>query len=289
MNGFEAALRLLPESLREAARALPEEERQMIWEFRLRRGRLPTALLPEGERALRRTGGVSAEELQRVLELSCAASPYAVEESLRRGFVTAAQGVRGGFCGSAVTREGEVQTLKWLSSAVIRVPREVLGCAAPLCRVEFVPTLLLSPPGGGKTTLLRDMVRILSNGGARVALCDERGEVAAFHEGLPGFDVGERTDVITAAPKSRSALMLLRAMGPEILAMDEITAPEDVAACETVSNCGVLLLATAHGSGVEDLRRRPLYRTLLEKRIFRRCVVIRREGERRRYEETVLC
>ncbi len=289
MDGFDFALRLLPGEIRENAARLEPQARREALEFRLRRGRLPAVLLPTGERALPCSRPATAAELLRVLELCTNASPYAAADTLRQGFVTAAGGVRVGFCGQAVTESGEIRSIKWLSSAAVRIPREVRGCAAGLAEGKFVSTLILSPPGGGKTTLLRDMVRQLSDGGRRVALCDERSEVAAFADGVPGFDVGARTDVLTGAPKSEAALMLLRAMTPEIIAMDEITAAADIAACETVSNCGVGLLATAHAADTPDLAARPLYRALLELGIFRRAVVIGQADGLRRYREETLC
>ena len=204
-----------------------------------------------------------------MLELATEASPYATEESIRQGFVTAAGGVRVGVCGQFRGGGGGIGTV---TSVSVRVPRQILGCAGRWAGQAFVSTLLISPPGGGKTTLLRDYVRLLSDGGARVALCDERGEVAGFCRGEAGFDVGERTDVMTGCPKHQGAM----------------TAPEDVAACAQAANCGVRLLATAHGDGPEDLAARPLYRPLLEQGIFSRAIVIRRQGRERTYREAAL-
>ncbi len=285
MDGYEGALAVLPERIRRQAAQVPGGQRDRTAEFRLRRGRFPALVLPEGERRLEGCGPVGREDLERVLELATEASPYATEESIRQGFVTAAGGVRVGVCGQFRGGGGGIGTV---TSVSVRVPRQILGCAGRWAGQAFVSTLLISPPGGGKTTLLRDYVRLLSDGGARVALCDERGEVAGFCRGEAGFDVGERTDVMTGCPKHQGALMLLRAMNPEILAMDEITAPEDVAACAQAANCGVRLLATAHGDGPEDLAARPLYRPLLEQGIFSRAIVIRRQGRERTYREAAL-
>lgn len=117
----------------------------------------------------------------------------------------------------------------------------------------------------------------------RVALADERGEVAALYNGVPQLEVGRRTDVAEGCPKAQGLMLLLRAMNPQVLAVDEITAPEDIKALTAAAGCGVILLATAHGEGRADLERRPLYRPLLEEGLFHRLIHIRREGERRVY------
>jgi len=152
---------------------------------------------------------------------------------------------------------------------------------------RLVSTLILAPPGLGKTTLLRDVYNRFSDGDGcqplRVSLADERGEVAACFEGVPQLWVGRRTDVMEGCPKAQGLLLLLRAMNPQMLAADEITAPEDVQALELAAGCGAVLLATAHGRDRSDLLRRPVYRRLLEAGIFERLVLIRRAGGRREY------
>lgn len=288
MQGYDAAVDVLPEKLRRAALRLSIRERDEITEFRLRCGRRPVAVWPGAEREFGEECVVPGD-LQRLLEICSGASPYAAADSLRCGYITAAGGVRVGFCGEAVTAAGEVKTLKHLTSAAIRIPREVRGCSEALCGAPFVSTLILSPPGGGKTTLLRDMIRCLSDGGYSVSLCDERGEVAAMAGGKSGFDLGRRTDVLSGGRKSETAMMLLRSMTPDIVAMDEITAAADVEACQQLCHCGVEILATAHAASADELSRRPLYRELLERRLFRRAIIITRCGGVRRYREERLC
>lgn len=182
-------------------------------------------------------------------------------------------------------KDGQVTNLKQISSAVIRISREQKGIGAAvvprLFRGEhFASTLLLSPPGGGKTTLLRDLVRLMSRGEQvppqRIALIDERDEIAVMYRGQPQMDVGPRTDILNGCPKAAAIPMVLRAMNPQIIALDEITVQEDLQAIAQAAGCGVGLLATIHAGSVEELQAKPLYRALLEGRVFRQAVLIRR-------------
>ena len=293
---FDAAAALLPPRLRGPALALPAGDRAAAEEIRLRADQPLAVLLPAGERSLGER--VAPEDLEALCDLATEFSRYAAAETLRAGYVTVRGGFRVGFCGTAVMKNGGNTALKHFSSAVIRVARQRPGVAAALlprlCRDgEVQSTLLLSPPGGGKTTLLRDLVRELSRGGApggprRVALIDERGEVAAMHLGRPQLDVGPRTDVLDACPKALGIPMVLRAMNPQVIAVDEITAEADIAAAVQAAGCGVKLLATAHAAGPEELRQRPLYRRLLDEGVFRLAVRITRAGPERRYDVEAL-
>ena len=295
---FRQAAALLPEGFRRPLEALPPGEQAEIEELRLRAGQPLTVLLGARERPV--PGALAAltpGDLARVLEVATRASAHTALDKVQNGFVTVRGGHRLGLCGSAVVREGAVYNLREISSLAIRVAREHRGIAAPVASAlrtgEGVSSaLILSPPGGGKTTLLRDLIRILSagEGGAplRVGVADERGELAALWAGTPQLDVGPHTDVLDGCPKAEGLMMLLRGMNPQVLSADEITAPADAAALETAANCGVALRATAHAAGPEDLRRRPLYRRLLEEGVFQRLVLIRKTGGGRRYAVTNL-
>ncbi len=288
MSVLENALWLLPGEIRNVLRHLPERTASEVCEIRLRRGRLPAMTLSSGEHPLPGTAAVTADDLARVLELASGASPYAASDCLRRGFITAEGGVRVGFCGRFPDGARGLWSRDDLFSVCIRIPREIKGIGERFCTCPFPSTLILSPPGGGKTTLLRDMIRALSNGGTRVGLCDERGEIAALSGNGCGFDIGERTDVLSDCPKAHAAMILLRCMSPQILAMDEISEPEDADACRSAAYCGVSLLATAHAADAEELSRREVYRRLLCDKVFSRAVIIRCSGVRRSYEEVVL-
>ena len=290
MREFEQAAAVLPPELRQQALALPAQERERAEELRLRCGWPMAAVFPEGEIPL---GGrkIVTQDLELLLEIASRASVHAVLAQLREGYLTIEGGHRLGLCGTAVLENGQMRNLRSLSSVSIRIARQHPGAALPLLSGlmeggRLCSTLIAAPPGMGKTTLLRDLVRCISDGDGtpplRVGLADERGEVAALYGGVPQLRVGQRTDVIEGCPKAQGAMLLLRAMNPQVLAMDEITAPEDVAALLTAAGCGAVLLATAHGEG-DELTRRPLYRTMLEERIFQRVVSIQRTEQGRSY------
>ena len=288
MPGYENAARLLPGDLRAAALALPPADRREAREFRLRIGQTPAVTFAQGEKALLPGRRVTAADLFRVTEIAAEASPYAAAEGVRQGYIAAAGGVRVGLCGRMRSGGEGALTAGGLTSAAIRIPREVKGCGEPFCSLPFASTLILSPPGAGKTTLLRDMVRRLSVLGLRVGLCDERGEISAPGRDGFGFDLGPETDVLTECPKDAAALQLLRTMNPQVIAMDEITAGRDAEACCSVAGCGTVLLATAHGESVREFRRGKLCARLSEEGVFHRIICIRLTGSDRTYTEELL-
>lgn len=228
-------------------------------------------------------------DLEQALQRVSGSSLYAFEEELRGGYLTLPGGHRIGLCGRAVLDRGCVSTLKNITAFNYRLAREVPGAALPY--VPFVvhrpegrvcQTLIISPPRGGKTTFLRDLVRCLSDGlpdlgaGFQVAVVDERSEIAGSFQGVPQLQVGQCTDVLDGCPKAEGMMMLLRSMAPQVIVTDEVGREEDGRAIEEVLHAGVSIIATAHAGGLEELARRPGLARLLEMRVFERVVVLGR-------------
>ena len=264
-------LRMLPQTVRSALAGVPDTQ---IEELRLRVGQKPTILYAGAERPLPVRSVLSQNELQQVLLNASAQSQYAVQEQLRNGYLSLPGGYRIGVCGSAVVQNGCMTGLREISSLAIRVPHAIRHPPERLLPYLQESCLLAGTPGSGKTTLLRSCIRALSDAGQRVAVIDERLELAGALHGVPQFDLGPCTDVLSGCPKIEGMLLLLRSMNPQWLAVDEITRPEELAAIRQAGCCGVSLLATIHAGSAEELKSKPLCRVLFSLGIFRQVLYL---------------
>ncbi len=231
---------------------------------------------------------VTNEELLHILERFCENSIYAYKNQICEGFLTIKGGHRIGITGSCVIENGKIINIKYVSSLNIRIAREVKGCSNAIINEiididnqTILNTLLVSPPGKGKTTMLRDLVRQISNGinerkfkGKIVGLIDERGELAACYRGIPQNDVGIRTDVIENVSKEKGVEILLRSMAPEIIACDEIGTHEDVQAIEKMLISGVKGIFTMHGNNMEDIKKNTEINKLIEENQIEKVIVL---------------
>jgi stage III sporulation protein AA len=300
MEAREDLLKLFPPGQRDFWQTVVEES-ENISEIRIRTDK-PILVYRKGmELGLNREGKLitvihqgrqfSYAEIQQMLDYWCQDSRYAFQEEIRRGFLTLRGGHRVGLTGEVVTDNNEnIQTIKYISGLNIRLAHEVRNVAARVLPYLYLAgnpenTLIISPPGAGKTTLLRDILRRISDGnpygeGKTVALVDERSEIAACRRGVPQLEVGLRTDVLDNCPKEVGMMLLLRSMAPQVLAVDELGSTAEVELLHRMTCCGCTVIATVHGSSLEEVREKKIYASLWEKRVFRYFLFLsRREGK----------
>lgn len=229
---------------------------------------------------------VTKNEIRETMEYISNYSLYAFEEEIKQGFITINGGHRIGIAGKIIIEDDIIKGMKHISFINIRLAHQVKGCADPVLPYlvnqnagGIYHTLIISPPRCGKTTLLRDIIRQLSNGsssqpGMSIGVVDERSEIGACYMGTPQNELGIRTDILDCCPKAKGMLMLIRSMSPQIIAVDEIGSKEELDAIDYVIGCGCKLIATVHGSSIEDIRSKPTLSELVRKKLFERYIIL---------------
>lgn len=267
-DAFES---LLPAHMR---KELSTKDREELLELRLRSGQAAQKVYGSGSQTANTV--TQKDDIAYVINAASRYSPW-TSATMANGYITAQGGHRIGVCGEAVVQAGQMQGIRTVTSICIRIARDFPGIA-PDNAAHLGSVLIIGPPGCGKTTLLRDMIRkISSTDGCSVAVVDERGELFPSWQGAACFSTGKRTDIMTLCNKTQGIEAVLRTMGPTYIAVDEITAKEDCAALTHAGWCGVRLLATAHAETVEDIYSRPVYKPLAECGLFDTFLVLDRD------------
>lgn len=231
---------------------------------------------------------VNQTEILQILEKICDNSIYAYKNQICNGYITIKGGHRIGITGSAVVENEKIINIKYITSLNFRIARQVLNCSNKIIgqvidekNQDIYNTLIVSPPGRGKTTILRDLIRKLSNGideinfkGRTCGVVDERGEIAAMYKGVPQNDIGIRTDIIENISKAKGIKILIRTMAPEIIACDEIGSKEDVEAIQEAIISGVKGIFTMHGRTLEDVKSNNQINKLIEENKIEKIIFI---------------
>ncbi len=304
MDRYEGILRFMPrESLYPILTKGLKECPFPAEEIRIRAGR-PLSLFAGGNVYFVHSGGVCREPhdgyitsrsiINALFKSICENSVYAYIDEIRQGFVTIKGGHRVGFTGRAICgKDNKIESFRDISSINIRIAREFVGSAEPIIGNimnggAVRSTLIISPPGVGKTTVLRDIARLVSIRGIKVGIADDRGEIAAMFKGVPSNDVGVNTDVIEYAPKGDGISILLRTMSPGVIITDELVTEREIFAVCCAKGSGSAIIASVHGSAFDELNQKPIFKPLLNNRVFERLILLKgRNRETNRLETEI--
>lgn len=279
-------LNILPEKIK--VKIIKYDKDGTLQEIRLKAGK--PIIINAGDREYVTNIILSYMEIRQILQKISNFSVYAYDDEIKEGFITAKGGCRIGISGEFSSENKKVKSLKNIYSLNIRIAHEVKGCSDKIMKYichegRVMNTILISPPKCGKTTILRDIARNISNGmntpylkGMKVAIIDERSEIAGCSLGIPQMDVGIRTDVFDRCFKSEGIIMAVRSMSPDVIVCDEIGTKEDMEAIIKSFLCGVSIITSIHGEGIEDLLRREAFNEIIRNNILRRAIILNNEG-----------
>ena len=282
MNGREEIIGIFPLKIGNLLKDRLIKEQ--IYEIRIKIGKPVLVYSKYGESIINYIP--TKDDIKSMMQKISNYSLYAYEEDIRQGFITIKGGHRIGIAGECVMEKGEVKTMRNISSVNIRICREVIGCSEKVMkyivsRGRVYNTIIISPPKCGKTTMLRDIARNISNGisslgiaGRKVVVVDERSEIGACYFGIPQSDLGIRTDVLDNCLKREGLIMAIRSLSPEILICDEIGTKGDIEALMMAFNSGVNIITTIHGFTIEDLYKRKVFCDLLDNEILERAIIL---------------
>ncbi len=290
--GDKSILEIFPLTIRQMMEKVVGMHLETLQEIRIRVNGPLMVQLGGKEYGVNERGLVDISKAYKVQEIDVKAmlklingfSLYAMDDDLRQGFMTIEGGHRIGFVGEMVVEKNQLKTLKHISAMNIRIAHQVIGCSKNIVphlvtKEGICHTLIVSPPKCGKTTLLRDIIRSLSNGlygygPYTVGVVDERSEIAGCYRGMPQNDLGLRTDVLDRCPKVEGMKMLLRSMAPDVIAVDEIGSQADLYAIEEVLSSGVGILCTTHGKDLKDCLKKPVLKTMIEANWFDKMIIL---------------
>ena len=262
-----------------------------IEEIRIRVNRPVILKYPEGKEDIL-DHVVSQTEILNILQSLCNNSIYSYQSQICDGYITLQGGHRVGITGNVAMKDGKITNVNYVSSLNFRIAREIIGASDEIlkevvtkrgnnniCNLEINNTLIVSKPGCGKTTVLRDLVRNISNMGFTVSLIDERGEIASMYKGIPQNDVGLRTDVMDNVTKSIGMKIAVRTMAPQVIVADEIGTEGDLEAINYGICSGVKGIFTAHGSDISELRQNETLNKLYDEKLFKRIIFLKNRGK----------